>query len=162
MEIIVSIKKNPPTSKFNLLFVCQSYAHCGFYSCAGYLAHQLDFLEFLARISSGNSTFPFKWARFILQIRTDHIAHYQGDHILIGRGENFEEIIFSQGGLELLGMNFTFGGFLLFEQIESDIAQHSKVLGCLVFAYSTTIFIQSNIQNPMQFIFNGPMFAYSL
>jgi hypothetical protein len=39
----------------------------------------------------------------------------QGNRILIARGEDFEEVIFFQCGLELFGTDATFGSFLLFE-----------------------------------------------
>jgi hypothetical protein len=34
---------------------------------------------------------------------------------IIAGGKNFEQVIFLPASLELLGMNATFGGFLLFE-----------------------------------------------
>ena len=49
-------------------------------------------------------------------------------------------------------MDAAFGSFFLLEQVESKTAQDSKIFGSLVFADSTAIFIQSDIQNPMQFI----------
>ena len=59
-------------------------------------------------------------------------------------------------------MDATFGGFLLFEQVESNMAQDGQVFGSLIFADTTVIFIQSHIQHPMQFIFDGPVFANDL
>ena len=56
-------------------------------------------------------------------------------------------------------MDAAFGSFLLFEQIESDMAKDSQVFRSLIFADTTMIFIESHIQNPMQFIFNCPVFA---
>ena len=75
--------------------------------------------------------------------------HLQGNRILIGRGENFQEVIFLQNNLELLGMNTAFGSFLLFEQVQSNVAKYRKIFGSLIFTYSTTVFIQSDIQNPV-------------
>jgi hypothetical protein len=78
----------------------------------------------------------------------------QGNRILIARGEKFEELLFIQSGLELFGMNTAFGCFLLFERIESHLAKHGKVFRRLILADTVVIFIQSDIQNPMQFVLN--------
>ena len=56
-------------------------------------------------------------------------------------------------------MEPTFGRFLLFEQVESDVAQDSQIFGSLIFADPTMIFMQGDIQNPMQFIFDRPVFS---
>jgi len=56
-------------------------------------------------------------------------------------------------------MDTAYGSFFLLEQVESKTAQDSKIFGSQVFADSTAIFIQSDIQNPMQLIFDRPMFA---
>ena len=37
-------------------------------------------------------------------------------------GEHFEEVVFLPASLELLSMDATFGGFLLLEQVESNVA----------------------------------------
>ena len=49
----------------------------------------------------------------------------QGNRILIACGQDLQEVIFFQGGLEVFGMHTAFGGFLLFEQVESNMAQDS-------------------------------------
>ncbi len=59
-------------------------------------------------------------------------------------------------------MGTAFGGFLLFEQIESDMAQDGEVFGRLVFAYPAVVFIKGHIQNPMEFVFDRPMFAHHM
>jgi len=59
-------------------------------------------------------------------------------------------------------MDTAFGSFLLFEQVESNVAQDSQIFGSLIFADATAVFIQSDIQNPMQFVFDRPMFANGL
>ena len=46
-------------------------------------------------------------------------------------------------------MDTAFGGLLLFEQVESNVAKDGQIFGSLVFADATVIFIQSDIQNPM-------------
>ena len=50
---------------------------------------------------------------------------FQGNRILIACGQDLQEVIFFQGGLEVFGMHTAFGGFLLFEQVESNMAQDS-------------------------------------
>lgn len=49
----------------------------------------------------------------------------QGNRILITRGEDFEEVIFFQCGLELFGPDAAFGSFLLFEEIERNMTKYS-------------------------------------
>ena len=73
--------------------------------------------------------------------------------------EDFEEVIFLPSGLELFGMDATFGSFLLFEQVEGNVPQDSQVFRSLILAYPTVIFVHGYIQDPVQFIFNGPMSA---
>jgi hypothetical protein len=82
-----------------------------------------------------------------------------GNRILIFKGEKFEEVNFSQSSLKLFGMYTASDGFLMFEQFESNAAKHRKIFGCLILADATAIFIQSDIQNPMRFIFDRPMLA---
>jgi hypothetical protein len=49
----------------------------------------------------------------------------------------------------------------LLEQIESNVAQDGEILGAMVLADSTTIFIESDIQTPMELVFNAPVRTYS-
>lgn len=56
-------------------------------------------------------------------------------------------------------MDAAFGGFLLFKQIQGTMAKHGKVFGGLVFTDTAMILLQCNIQNPMQFVFDGPVLA---
>jgi hypothetical protein len=49
--------------------------------------------------------------------------------------------------------------FLLLEQVECHLTQYCGIFGRLVFADATVIFVQSDIQDPMQIIFNGPVLA---
>lgn len=55
-------------------------------------------------------------------------------------------------------MDTAFGSFLLFEQVESNVTKHRKNFRSLIFADTAAIFIQSDIQNLMQFIFDEPLF----
>jgi hypothetical protein len=70
------------------------------------------------------------------------------------RSENLEQVILLPASLELFGMDTAFGCFLLFEQIESDVAQDSQVFRSLIFANTATVFSQSDIQDPVQFVFD--------
>lgn len=45
-----------------------------------------------------------------------------GQSHLISCGKDFEKVIFFPSSLKLLGMNATFSGFLLFEQVEGKMA----------------------------------------
>ena len=58
-------------------------------------------------------------------------------------------------------MDTAFGRFLLFEEIEGNMAKDSKVFGSLIFTDPTVIFIHSHIQHPMQIVFDGPMLAHN-
>ncbi len=59
-------------------------------------------------------------------------------------------------------MDTTFSCFLLFEQIESNMAKDRQIFGSLIFADPTVIFMQSHIQDPVQIIFDGPVFAHNV
>jgi hypothetical protein len=56
-------------------------------------------------------------------------------------------------------MDTALGGFLMFEQIDGNMSQDSEVFRRLIFADPAVIFVQSDIQNPMQLIFDRPMSA---
>ncbi len=60
---------------------------------------------------------------------------FQGNRILIARGEYLEEILFLPSGSKLFGMDATFQSFLLFQQVERQSFQS------LIFANSTGTFI---------------------
>lgn len=72
------------------------------------------------------------------------------------------EVVIIPSGLKLLGVNTAFGSFLLFEQIERHVSQNSHVFGSVIFMNTIVVFIHCNIQNPMEFIFNGPMSANNM
>jgi hypothetical protein len=67
------------------------------------------------------------------------------------------EILFLPSGLEVLGVDTTFGGFLLFGQVGRHMTQNSEVFRGLIFAHTPMAFLQSHIRHPMQFIFDCPM-----
>lgn len=87
------------------------------------------------------------------------VAKDSGQSHLNCRSENLEQVIFLPASLKLLGVDTSFGGLLLFEKIESDVAQDSQAFGSLIFANTATVFIQSDIQDPVQFVFDRPMLA---
>ena len=64
--------------------------------------------------------------------------------------------------LKLFGVDAALGGFLLLEQIEGDVAQNGKVFRGLIFANGAMVFVQCDIQNPMQFVLDGPVSAADL
>ena len=66
-------------------------------------------------------------------------------HSVNACGEHFQEIIFLPGSLKLFGMDIAFGSFLLLEQIQSDMPEHSKVFWDLIFTNTTVIFVESDI-----------------
>jgi hypothetical protein len=49
----------------------------------------------------------------------------------------------------LFGVDAAFGGFFLFEQIESNVSQDSQVFRSLVFADAAAVFVQGDVQHPM-------------
>ena len=51
---------------------------------------------------------------------------------------------------------------LLFEQIEGNMAQHREVFGAMLLAQLVMIFLKSDIQDPMQSIFDAPVTAFTL
>jgi hypothetical protein len=47
--------------------------------------------------------------------------------------------------------------FFLFEQIHSDMAENCKILWAMIFSEAMTVFIKSDIENPMRVVFDNPM-----
>src|ERR1035437_5855728 len=74
-------------------------------------------------------------------------------HLNSGR-EHLKQVIFLPTGLQLLGMDTTFGSLFMFEQVKRNMAKNSQVYRSLILPDSTMIFIQSNIQNPIQLFFD--------
>ena len=69
----------------------------------------------------------------------------QGNRILITGSEHLEEIVIFPSGLELLSMDTAFSSFLLFEQIDGDMAKNSDIFRGLILADSTVVFVQGDI-----------------
>ena len=88
-------------------------------------------------------------------------AFEQGDCILIARGKDFEEVIFLPARLKLPGMDAAFGSFLMFEQVESTMTQDREIFRGMVFADLMPILVQSDIQHPVELIFNRPVLAHN-
>ena len=67
-------------------------------------------------------------------------------------------------------MDAHFGAFLLFEEVEGNMAKNSKVFWRLILPNAAVIFpkerrdgvVHRNIQNPMQSILDRPVFANGL
>lgn len=58
---------------------------------------------------------------------------------------------------EAFVLNAHVGGLLLFEGIESEMAQEGKVLSAVIFADAAVIFSKGDIQDPVEGVFNLPM-----
>ena len=56
-------------------------------------------------------------------------------------------------------MNTSFACFLMLEQVQGDMSKKSKVFRSVIFAHAAMIFVEGNIQHPMQLIFDAPMGA---
>jgi hypothetical protein len=56
---------------------------------------------------------------------------------------------------EPLALNTSFAGFLLLEQVQSDMPKQSKIFWPMVFAHPTMVFVKSQIQCPVQFILDA-------
>ena len=63
--------------------------------------------------------------------------------------------------IESFGSDTAFERGLLFEEIESDFPNERKVLSSKASTDPTKVFSESEIQNPMQPVFNTPMRAHS-
>ncbi len=48
----------------------------------------------------------------------------------------------------------------ILQDIEGDMAHYSHILGGMVFADATVVFMECHIQTPMQRIFNALMFTH--
>ena len=85
----------------------------------------------------------------------------QGERILISDlaqpDEYLEQVILPPAGQQAFAPNASFAGFLLFEQVERDVAQDREIFRARVFAHPTVILIKGNIQRPMQFVLNAPV-----
>src|SRR3990172_6607991 len=63
-------------------------------------------------------------------------------------------------GQQAFALDTALAGYLLFEQVQSDMAQQSQVFGSMILPHPAAIFIKGNIQGPMQLILDAPMRAY--
>ena len=70
----------------------------------------------------------------------------QGDCVLIAIRQDFEQIVFAQSRLKLFSVNADLCCFLLFEQVESNVAQDGKVFRGLIFADAAVVFLHGHIR----------------
>jgi len=59
-------------------------------------------------------------------------------------------------------MHAQLAGFVLLEQIESNAFEQGKILRCMFLPLAILILTETDIQNPVQFVFNSPMLADGL
>ena len=75
---------------------------------------------------------------------------------------NSEQVIIVPSSLQAPGTDITFGGLLILEQIQNDVAQDGQVFSGVILANSALIFPKGNVLNPMHLIFDFPMTAFGL
>src|SRR5205814_2135606 len=82
----------------------------------------------------------------------------QGNCILCG--EHFAKVVLTPTRFEALGFGAAFGSALVLEQIQGHVPQDSEVLWAVILVHATVIFVKSNIEHPVDAIFNPPMSAH--
>lgn len=76
--------------------------------------------------------------------------------------EDLEQVVFVPASLEALILDAKLGGGFLLEGIESNVPQHGEVLWAIVGANARIIFAKSDVQHPVEGIFNLPVRADSV
>src|SRR5437667_6146301 len=79
----------------------------------------------------------------------------QGNRILCS--EDFAEVVLTPTRFESLGFGATLGGVFVLEQVQGHMPQDREVLWTKIFAHATMIFVKSDIEHPVNAIFNPPM-----
>ncbi len=69
--------------------------------------------------------------------------------LLMQAGQHGEEIGLVEGGAEALGGDAAFGGALLAQQVEGEVAQHGQVRGTVADADPALVLAEGDIENPM-------------
>ena len=72
-------------------------------------------------------------------------------------GQNRAQVILIPSSQETFSLDAPFAGFLLFEQVQGNMAQDGKVFCSMILPYTAMIFVKGDIQGPMQLIFDPPM-----
>lgn len=84
----------------------------------------------------------------------------QGNRIL--SGQYLEQIIGVPAAFQALSFYASLDCSLQFEQIERHVPQDRKVLGGMILADPAVIFIEGDIEHPMQAVLNAPIAAFGL
>jgi len=60
-------------------------------------------------------------------------------------------------GLKTFAFDAPLGRFVLFEEVECDPVQEREVLCGVALAFAAEVFAESDVEHPMQFVFNAPV-----
>ena len=61
---------------------------------------------------------------------------------------------------ETFAMNAELGSFVLSEQVQSNTFEEGEILGRMFLPFAIQVFAETDIQSPMQFVFDAPVLAY--
>ena len=64
--------------------------------------------------------------------------------------------------MQSFSLDTTFSGGILAQEIECDVADDGKISRGMVFTNSGGIFLERDIEDPVELIFNAPVAAYAL
>ena len=68
-----------------------------------------------------------------------------------------QEVGFVPSGLEAFAVDADFDGLISFKQVEGQAAEAGVVLCAVVLADSSLVFIETDVQLPVQLVFHRPM-----
>lgn len=77
-------------------------------------------------------------------------------------GEDFEQVVIVPASFEASGFDPGFDRFILFEQVQSDVAENGEVFGAMILAQAVMILLKGHVEYPMQAIFDAPVAAFTL
>ena len=60
-------------------------------------------------------------------------------------------------GLEAFSLNASFVRFFIFEKIDGNVPENSKIFRCMIFSNPGMIFAERDIQAPVQRVFDAPV-----
>ena len=73
--------------------------------------------------------------------------------------QDLHTIVKVPGTFKPFGMDTHFSGLLLAQQVQDDMSDNGHVGRTIAFAILMTVFSKSNIQHPVELVFNAPMMA---
>ena len=82
----------------------------------------------------------------------------QGNRVL--SEEDCEQVVLVPSRVEPFTLDAHFQGFLVFQEVVSDLPQGVDVLETIVIAYSALIFPKTHVQGPAQRVFDAPVAPY--